>query len=130
MDSAVEELLRYLTIVQFGTVRVAREDVDIAGQHIRAGETVVASLAAANRDPAQFAEPDELDLARPASQHVAFGHGIHQCLGQQLARVEMKIAYPALSRRFPALHLAVSPGQVPMRHDMFIYGVHRLPVTW
>ena len=129
-DRAVEELLRYLTIVQFGTVRVAREDVDIAGRHIRAGETVVASLAAANRDPAQFSEPDELDLARPASQHVAFGHGIHQCLGQQLARVEMKIAYPALFRRFPALHLAVPPSQVPMRDDMFVYGVHRLPVAW
>ena len=129
-DSAVEELLRYLTIVQFGTVRVAREDVDIAGQHIREGETVVASLAAADRDPAQFTEPDELDLARPASQHVAFGHGIHQCLGQQLARVEMKIAYPALFQRFPALDLTVPSGQVPMRHDMFIYGVHRLPVTW
>ena len=129
-DRAVEELLRYLTIVQFGTVRVAREDVDIAGLHIRAGETVVASLAAANRDPAQFSEPDELDLARPASQHVAFGHGIHQCLGQQLARVEMKIAFPALFRRFPALHLAVPPSQVPMRDDMFVYGVHRLPVAW
>lgn len=129
-DRAVEELLRYLTIVQFGTVRVAREDVDIAGRRIRAGETVVASLAAANRDPAQFPEPDELDLARPASQHVAFGHGIHQCLGQQLARVEMTIAYPALFRRFPALHLTVPPSQVPMRDDMFIYGVHRLPVAW
>jgi cytochrome P450 len=130
VDSAVEELLRYLTIVQFGTVRVAREDVDFAGQRIRAGETVVASLAAADRDPAQFPEPDELDLARPASQHVAFGHGIHQCLGQQLARVEMKVAYSALFRRFPRLRLAVQPDEVPMRDDMFIYGVHRLPVAW
>jgi cytochrome P450 len=129
-DSAVEELLRYLTIVQFGTVRVAREDVDFAGRRIRAGETVVASLAAANRDPVQFPEPDELDLARPASQHVAFGHGIHQCLGQQLARVEMKVAYSALFRRFPGLRLAVRPDEVPMRDDMFIYGVHRLPVAW
>lgn len=129
-DRAVEELLRYLTIVQFGTVRVAREDVDFAGRRIRAGETVVASLAAADRDPVQFPEPDELDLARPASQHVAFGHGIHQCLGQQLARVEMKVAYSALFRRFPTLRLAVRPGEVPMRDDMFIYGVHRLPVAW
>jgi len=129
-DRAVEELLRYLTIFQFGTARVAREDAEIAGRHIRAGEIVVASLAAANRDPAQFVEPDELDLARPASQHVAFGHGIHQCLGQQLARVEMKVAFRALFRRFPMLHLAVPPGQVPMRDDMFIYGVHRLPVAW
>jgi cytochrome P450 len=129
-DRAVEELLRYLTIVQFGTVRVAREDVEFAGRRIRAGETVVASLAAADRDPVQFPEPDELDLARPASQHVAFGHGIHQCLGQQLARVEMKVAYRALFRRFPRLRLAVRPDQVPMRDDMFIYGVHRLPVAW
>jgi cytochrome P450 len=129
-DSAVEELLRYLTIVQFGTVRVAREDVDFAGRRILAGETVVASLAAADRDPVQFPEPDELDLARPAAQHVAFGHGIHQCLGQQLARVEMKVAYSALFRRFPRLRLAIRPDQVPMRDDMFIYGVHRLPVAW
>jgi cytochrome P450 len=122
--------LRYLTIVHFGTVRVAREDVDFAGRHIRAGETVVASLAAGDRDAAQFPEPDVLDLARPASQHVAFGHGIHQCLGQQLARVEMKIGYSALFRRFPTLHLAVPPSEVPMRDDMFIYGVHSLPVAW
>jgi cytochrome P450 len=130
VDGAVEELLRYLTIVQFGTVRVAREDVDVAGRRVRAGETVVASLAAADRDPVQFPEPDELDLARPAAQHVAFGHGIHQCLGQQLARVEMKVAYSALFRRFPRLRLAVRADEVPMRDDMFIYGVHRLPVAW
>jgi cytochrome P450 len=78
----------------------------------------------------QFAEPDELDLGRPASRHVAFGHGIHQCLGQQLARVEMKVAYGALFRRFPRLRLAVRPDEVPMRDDMFIYGVHSLPVAW
>ncbi|MFJ2780628.1 cytochrome P450 [Kitasatospora sp. NPDC087315] len=127
---AIEELLRYLTIVQFGTVRVATEDVDIAGHHVRAGETVVASLAAANRDPEHFRSPDRLDLTRELSQHVAFGHGIHQCLGQQLARVEMEVAFPALFRRFPTLRLAVLPEQVPMRHDMAIYGVHALPLTW
>jgi cytochrome P450 len=130
VDSAVEELLRYLTIVQFGTVRVAREDLDFAGRRIAAGETVVASLAAADRDPVQFPEPDDLALTRPAAQHVAFGHGIHQCLGQQLARVEMKVAYSALFRRFPGLRLAVRPDEVPMRDDMFIYGVHSLPVAW
>ena len=130
VEGAVEELLRYLTIVQFGTVRVAREDLEIAGVPIREGETVVAALAAANRDPEQFPDPDELDLARPAAQHVAFGHGIHQCLGQQLARVEMSVAYPALLRRFPTLDLAVPSGQIPLRDDMVIYGVHQLPVTW
>ncbi|MER6089706.1 cytochrome P450 [Streptomyces bluensis] len=127
---AVEELLRYLTIVQFGTVRVAREDVEIHGVRIRAGQTVVASLPAANRDPGQFTEPDRLDLTREPSQHVSFGHGIHQCLGQQLARVEMQIAFPALLRRFPTLRLAVPPEQVPMRDDMFVYGVHALPLSW
>ncbi|MDH6123999.1 cytochrome P450 [Kitasatospora sp. GP82] len=130
IERAVEELLRYLTIVQFGIVRVAREDVEIGGRSIRAGETVLASLAAANRDPEHFADPEELDLDREPSQHVAFGHGFHQCLGQQLARVEMEIAFPALLRRFPTLRLAVPPEQVPMRDDMFIYGVHALPLTW
>ncbi|MGW7001497.1 cytochrome P450 [Streptomyces sp. NPDC054933] len=130
VDNAVEELLRYLTIVQFGIVRVAREDVEVAGVRVRAGETVVASIAAANRDPAQFPEPDELDITRDAAHHIAFGHGVHQCLGQQLARMEMRTAYPALFRRFPTLRLAVPADQVPLRDDMFIYGVHRLPVTW
>jgi cytochrome P450 len=130
IERAVEELLRYLTIVQFGTVRVAREDIEFAGQHIRAGETVVASLPAANRDPAQFSDPNMLDLTRKPSQHVAFGHGVHQCLGQQLARVEMEIAFPALFRRFPSLRLAVPGEQVPLRDDMAIYGVHALPLTW
>ncbi|GAA1912186.1 cytochrome P450 [Streptantibioticus ferralitis] len=130
VDNAVEELLRYLTIVQFGIVRVAREDVEVAGVRVRAGETVVASIAAANRDPAQFPEPDELDITRSAAHHIAFGHGVHQCLGQQLARMEMRTAYPALFGRFPALRLAVPADQVPLRDDMFIYGVHRLPVTW
>src|ERR1044072_2324909 len=74
-DDAVEELLRYLTIVQFGTVRVAREDVEIAGAGVRAGEPVVASIAAANRDPARFPDPDGLDVTRDATEHIAFGHG-------------------------------------------------------
>ncbi|SEG73585.1 Cytochrome P450 [Thermomonospora echinospora] len=129
-ERAVEELLRYLSIAQFGAVRVALEDVEIAGRRIRAGETVVAALAAANRDPEQFPGPDELDLTREPSHHVAFGHGVHQCLGQQLARVEMQIALPALLRRFPTLRLAVPPERIPMRDDMFIYGVHELPLTW
>ncbi|WP_432012996.1 cytochrome P450 [Streptomyces cucumeris] len=129
-DHAVEELLRYLTIAQFGTIRTAREDVGIAGVRVRAGETVVGSLAAANRDPSHFPGPDDLDITRDAGQHLAFGHGMHQCLGQHLARMEMRTAFPALLRRFPALRLAVPPDQVPLRDDMLVYGVHRLPVTW
>lgn len=129
-DGAVEELLRYLTIVQFGTVRVAREDVEIAGVRVRAGETVVASIAAANRDPARFPDPDGLDITRDATEHLAFGHGVHQCLGQHLARMEMRTGFPALLRRFPTLRPAVPREEVPLRDDMLVYGVHRLPVTW
>jgi cytochrome P450 len=130
IDQAVEELLRYLTIVQFGVVRTATEDFEVGGQCIRAGKPIVASLAAANRDPHQFPEPDVLDLNRAYSPHLAFGHGVHQCLGQQLARVEMKVGFGALLERFPSLRLAVPLEQVRMRNETFIYGVHELPVTW
>jgi cytochrome P450 len=126
---AVEELLRYLSIIP-ATVRSALEDVELAGETVRAGESVTVSIPAANRDPAKFADPDVLDLLRATSGHVAFGHGVHQCLGQQLARVELQVAIPALLRRFPDLRLAVAPGKVPLRTDMIIYGVHELPVAW
>ncbi|MFH9249155.1 cytochrome P450 [Streptomyces lydicus] len=131
MDGTVEELLRYLTIVQYGARRTALEDVELHGHLIEAGSPVVASLTSGNRDAAQFSDdPDRLDLMRKYSPHLAFGHGIHQCLGQQLARVEMKAALGALFERFPTLRLAVPPEDVPMRHDMIVYGVHELPVTW
>lgn len=125
----VEELLRYLSITPF-TTRTALEDLELGGRLVREGETVTVSIAAANRDPEAFAEPDTLDPHRATGGHLAFGHGIHQCLGQQLARVEMQVAYPALFARFPTLSLAVSEGEVPTRVGMAIYGVHRLPVTW
>ena len=126
-DRAVEELLRYLTITHTG-LRTAVADVELAGQVIKAGESVVLSLQAANRDPERFARPDSLDLRRNATGHLTFGHGIHQCLGQQLARVEMRVAFPALFARFPTLRLA---GEVSLRPDhQNIYGVQRLPVAW
>src|SRR5690606_9225429 len=106
-ERAVEELLRYLSIVQFGPTRAATEDVRIGGHTIRAGESVTVSLGAANRDPEQFGDADRLDVRRPPAPHLAFGHGVHQCLGQQLARIEMRVALPALLRRFPRLRLAV-----------------------
>ncbi|GAA3076268.1 cytochrome P450 [Streptosporangium carneum] len=127
--STVEELLRYLSIVDF-TVRAALEDVELEGQTIRAGETVTVSIPAANHDPERFDGPGALDVTRNATGHLSFGHGIHQCLGQQLARNEMRLAIPALLERLPGLRLAVPPEEVPMRSDMAIYGVHRLPVTW
>jgi cytochrome P450 len=130
VDDAVEELLRYLTIVHFGLVRVATEDVTIGGQPISAGEPVVISVAAANRDPAHFPDPDRLDVGREREAHLAFGHGVHQCLGQQLARVEMRIGFAGLLAALPGLRLAVPAEQVRMRDEMFIYGVEELPVTW
>ncbi|WP_110944477.1 cytochrome P450 [Streptomyces niger] len=128
-DQAVEELMRYLTIAHTGA-RAALEDVELDGQLIRAGETVTLSLQAANRDPQRFPDPDTLDLQRKAIGHLAFGHGIHQCLGQQLARVEMRVAFPALFTRFPTLRLAVPREEVPLRTDSDIHGIESLPVTW
>jgi cytochrome P450 len=128
-SAAVEELLRYLSIIPF-TVRAALEDVELGGTLVKAGEVVTVSIPAANRDPEHFDHPDELDLRRAAGGHVAFGHGVHQCLGQQLARIEMRVALPALFKRFPSLRLAIPAEKVPMRDDMLIYGVHELPVAW
>ncbi|MEV4752322.1 cytochrome P450 [Streptosporangium sp. NPDC049248] len=129
-DRAVEELLRYLSVAkQF--LRVALEDVELGGQTIEAGTTVILSYNTANRDPERFADPHVLDLGRQDGGHLAFGHGIHQCLGQQLARVEMRVALPALLDRFPTLRLAVPAEEVALRPETAdIYGVKSLPVTW
>ena len=128
--SAVEELLRYLTITHGGMRRVALQDIEIADQVIRAGEGIVLVSEAANRDPAAFREPDRLDLARDSRRHVSFGYGVHQCLGQPLARLELQVAYPTLLRRIPTLRLATDIDRIPFKHDGFIYGVYELPVTW
>jgi cytochrome P450 len=124
--NAVEELLRYLSIIHIGPARVAAEDVEIDGHLIKAGDTVVMSVPGANRDPEKFKNPDTVDVTRDAHGHVAFGHGIHQCLGQQLARIEMRIGFAALLRRFPTLRL---DGDVRFRNKMSIYGVHNLLVV-
>ncbi|MCL7491707.1 cytochrome P450 [Streptomyces sp. MCA2] len=125
----VEELLRYLSVAD-PLLRSALEDVEVEGRLIRAGETVTVSVQAANRDPHRFPGPDRLDIHRKATGHLAFGHGAHQCLGQQLARVEMTVAFPALFARFPTLRLAVPPQEVELRDRSNIYGVVSLPVTW
>ncbi|MFJ7420886.1 cytochrome P450 [Streptomyces uncialis] len=125
----VEELLRYLSVAD-PLLRSALEDVEVDGTLIKAGETVTVSVQAVNRDPRRFPDPDRLDIHRKATGHLAFGHGVHQCLGQQLARVEMAVAFPALLARFPTLRLAVPPREVPLRERSNIYGVVSLPVTW
>lgn len=125
----VEELLRYLSVAD-PLLRSALEDIEVEGQLLRAGETVTISVQAANRDPHKFPDPGRLDIHRKATGHMAFGHGAHQCLGQQLARVEMAVAFPALFARFPTLRLAVPPREVPLRDRTNIYGVVSLPVTW
>ncbi|MFR9727928.1 cytochrome P450 [Saccharopolyspora sp. MS10] len=127
---AVEELLRYLSIVHNGRRRVALEDIEIAGRTVRAGEGLIMANDIGNRDPEVFADPDRLDLTRDARHHVAFGFGVHQCLGQPLARMELQVAYRALLRRIPTLAPAVELDQVPFKHDGFVYGVYELPVTW
>nr|WP_320777773.1 cytochrome P450 [Streptomyces sp. CRN 30] len=127
---AVEELLRYLNITHSGRSRAATEDIEIAGQTVRAGEGLLVPNEIGNRDPEVFPDPDRLDLRRDARRHVAFGFGVHQCLGQPLARMELQVVYGTLYRRIPTLRLATGIENVPFKHDGFVYGVHELPVTW
>ncbi|WIM86085.1 cytochrome P450 [Candidatus Mycobacterium wuenschmannii] len=129
--NAVEELLRYLSIIQNGQRRIAAEDIDIAGVTIQAGEGIIIDNAPANWDAKEFSEPDRLYLHRSgAGQHVAFGYGRHQCVGQQLARAELQIVFHTLFKRIPTLELAVPFEDVPLKHDRLAYGVYELPVTW
>ncbi|WP_236792101.1 cytochrome P450 [Amycolatopsis sp. GM8] len=128
--SAVEELLRYLNITHNGRRRVAREDIEIAGRTIRAGEGLILANDVGNRDGEMFPEPDRLDLTRNARGHVAFGFGVHQCLGQPLARLELQVVYSTLYRRIPTLALATDLERIPFKHDGSVYGVYELPVTW
>ncbi|UKY48217.1 cytochrome P450 [Streptomyces inhibens] len=129
LPDAVEELMRYLSVVDI-LFRYATEDIELGGETIGKGSTVVVSMLAANHDPQRFDNPDTLDVHRKARGHLSFGHGVHQCLGQQLARIEMRAGFDGLLRRFPTLKLAIPAGEVKLRTDMNIYGVHELPVTW
>lgn len=130
MDGAVEELLRFLSIIQLGVTRVVTEDLTLGGVAIPAGATVVVATPETNRDARHWADPDRLDLRRDRAPHLAFGHGVHQCLGQQLARIEMRVGFTELITRLPDLRLAGPADQVPLRNDMLIFGVHSLPVAW
>lgn len=127
---AVEELLRYFTIAEFVTSRVAVEDVELGGVLIRAGEGVVTLANMANRDPDVYDQPDELNIERGARNHLAFGFGAHQCLGQNLARIELEIVFDTLFRRIPDLRPAVPTKTLPFKDDAAVYGIHEFPVTW
>ncbi|MBF8184372.1 cytochrome P450 [Nonomuraea sp. K274] len=125
---AVEELLRWLSIVHSGTGKITTTEVELSGTRIPAGELVMCALPAANRDPAFISDPDRLDIARGDLGHVAFGHGVHHCLGAPLARMEMRVAFPALFERFPGLREA---GTAPeFRSFNVVYGLASFEVAW
>ncbi|OIV38695.1 cytochrome [Mangrovactinospora gilvigrisea] len=128
-DRFVEEALRHLTVVQTAFPRFAREDVEVGGVRIAQGDIVVCSLSAADRDPALGPRMDEFDPERPAAAgHLAFGHGIHRCVGAELARMELRAAYPALARRFPRMRIAVPAEELRFRKLSIVYGLDELPV--
>lgn len=126
VPAAVEELLRWETPVP-GVVRVATQDVEVAGSTIPAGQTVTCLLASANTDAAEFADPELIDFDRAANRHLAFGAGLHRCLGSHLARLEMRVALDELHRRIPAY--AIKAGETPI-YTMGIRGVEYLPLVW
>jgi cytochrome P450 len=131
VPDAVEELLRFHTPMHDGVPRVATADVVIAGTPIKAGEGLIVSLAAGNRDGAEFDNPDELDMSRErARRHLSFGHGAHKCLGQWLARAELQIALSGLARRIPTLRPAVPLEEISFKEDSHVFGVHALPLAW
>jgi cytochrome P450 len=129
-DALVEELLRYLTVVQVAFPRFAVRDLEVGGVSIKAGDVVMCSLSGADRDGVLGPGMDRIDAGRVHSRsHMAFGHGLHRCVGAELARMELRIAYPALVRRFPAMRPAVDPASLPMRRASIVFGLDALPVT-
>ncbi|MEU0569936.1 cytochrome P450 [Nonomuraea sp. NPDC005983] len=128
IDATVEELLRWLTIVHSGTAKLTSTEVEIGGQRIGADEMVICALPTANRDPALLPDPETLDISRGQAGHLAFGHGIHHCLGAPLARMEMRIAFPALFQRFPELREATPDAHFRSFH--IVYGLTSLEVAW
>ncbi|MEU9255024.1 cytochrome P450 [Streptomyces sp. NPDC048270] len=131
IGDAVEELLRYIPGgAAGGLIRVATEDVEVGGELIRAGEGVIAVTNSANRDSLVWEDPDTFDITRKPGSHTSFGHGIHHCVGAQLARLEMQIGISTLIRRFPGLRLAVPESELPWKRNVVIHSLEALPVTW
>ena len=125
-DRAVEELLRYLTVVQIAFPRFPKVEVEVGGQRMSPGDVVICHLAGVNRDSRLGDRMDAFDFSRPVTGHLAFGHGFHRCVGAELARMELRTAFPAISRRFPDLTLATD--RVDYRRLSIVYGVDALPV--
>lgn len=130
LATAVEELLRYDGPVELATWRFATRELTLGGQRVREGEPVLVVLAAADRDPEKFSEPDTLDLARRDNQHLGYGHGIHYCLGAPLARLEGRTALAALLHRLPDLRLAADPDELRWRGGLIMRGLRTLPVAF
>ena len=132
VERVVEELLRYLSVVQVAFPRFAQQDMELFGHHIKKGDVLLASLSGANRDPSATGEdPESFDPFRlPKNGHLAFGHGIHRCIGAELARIELRAVFPALLQRFPDLALGVDESELNFRQLSFVYGVDELPVTF
>ncbi|MER6031060.1 cytochrome P450 [Streptomyces sp. NPDC001851] len=129
--TAVEELLRYLSVTHMGRRRVAVADIGLHGYVIKAGDPVIFAGDLANRDPEVFEDAGRLDVRRSMTRrHLTFGHGPHQCLGQHLARLELQVAYPALLQRFPRLRLDRPLSELSFRTEKFVYGVRDLPIAW
>ncbi len=127
-DAVIEELLRFLCPVQVAFPRFARHDHDLFGARVKKGDVVIVSLTAANRDTRVFSAPDTFDPTDPTTAHLAFGHGMHRCVGAELARMELRAALRGLARRFPDLQLAVDPTELRFRELSLVHGVESLPV--
>nr|WP_272925730.1 cytochrome P450 [Streptomyces sp. SID3212] len=131
IGDTVEELLRYIPGgAAGGLIRVATEDVEIGGEMIKAGDGVIAVTNSANRDGRVWDDPDTFDITRKPGSHTSFGHGIHHCVGAQLARLEMRIVLSTLVRRFPGLRLAVPESELPWKRNVVIHSLEALPIAW
>jgi len=131
VPQAVEELLRYLTISQSMGVRLAKDDFEVSGCPIQAGDGLIVPVAAANYDDAVFPSPHTLDLSRPeARRHLTFGYGVHGCLGQPLARMELSEVFATIFDRLPGLRADIPLGEVDFKKDAVFYGLRSLPVSW
>lgn len=131
VPSAVEELMRFVPLgASSAFARYALEDVELGGVLVRAGEPVVVSISSANRDETVFAEPDRLDLTRQANPHLGFGHGVHHCIGAQLARMELQVVLETLVDRTPGLRLAVPEPELTWKSGLLVRGLVAMPVSW